>query len=307
NTGLNGYPQIVTNGNNVYVVWHDATNGISFTRSVDNGASFEKARNLGNNTTSNGHPQIMSHGTNVYVAWINNSPDHHGQMVFTRSVNNGESFEVPHILHEVANEGLNGTILQPRIASDIKDKNIFLIWQSGRIVEHGRVRALISDVFFTSSSNNGASFGEIVNLSNYSGIAVDPQIAVSQNNNVYVIWTNNLQEKYGQTYLRMSTNNGASFGEIVNLSNYSGIAVDPQIAVSQNNNVYVIWTNNLQEKYGQTYLRMSTNNGASFGEIVNLSNYSGIAVDPQIAVSQNNNVYVIWTNNSTHNEVFFKR
>jgi len=53
---------------------------------------------------------------------------------------------------------------------------------------------------------------------------------------------------------------------------------------------------------------MSTNNGASFGEIVNLSNYSGIAVDPQIAVSQNNNVYVVWTNNSTNNEeVFFKR
>ena len=244
NTGLNGFPQIVTNGNNVYVVWHDATNGISFTRSGDNGASFERPRNLGNNMALNGHPQIMSHGTNVYVAWINNSPQHHGQIFFTRSIDKGASFEVPYIVHEVANEGLNGTIFQPRIASDSTDKNIFLIWQSGRIVEHGRVQALISDVFFTSSTNNGASFGEIVNLSNHSGIAVDPQIAVSQNNNVYVVWTNNLQEKYGQTYLRMSTNNGASFGEIVNLSNHSGIDVDPQIAVSQNNNVYVVWTNN---------------------------------------------------------------
>jgi hypothetical protein len=243
-TGLNGYPQVVANGDNVYVVWHDATNGISFTRSVDNGASFEKARNLGNSTASNGHPQIMSQGTNLYVAWVNNSPQHRGQIIFTRSIDNGASFEVPYIIHEVANEGLNGTIFQTRIASDSANKNIFLIWQSGRIVEHARVQARISDIFFTRSTNNGASFGKIVNLSNYSGIAADPQIAVSQNNNVYVVWTNNPQEKYGQTYLRMSANNGASFGKIVNLSNYSGIAADPQIAVSQNNNVYVVWTSN---------------------------------------------------------------
>jgi hypothetical protein len=35
---------------------------------------------------------------------------------------------------------------------------------------------------------------------------------------------------------------------------------------------------------------------------VNLSNYSGWSVDPQIAVSQDNNVYVTWTNNATGNE-----
>ena len=51
--------------------------------------------------------------------------------------------------------------------------------------------ALISDVFFTRSTDKGASFGESINLSNYSGWAVDPQIAVSPDNGVYVVWTNN--------------------------------------------------------------------------------------------------------------------
>ena len=119
---------------------------------------------------------------------------------------------------------------------------------------------------------------------------------------MYVVWTNNAQEKYGQIFFTRSTDSGASFGDITNLSNYSGWAVDPQIAVSQDNGVYVVWTNNVQEKYGQIFFTRSTDNGASFGEIMNLSNYSGWAVDPQIAVSQDNGVYVVWTNNATGNE-----
>ena len=153
-----------------------------------------------------------------------------------------------------------------------------------------------------------STFGDIVNLSNYSGWSINPQIAVSQNNNVYVVWTNNFQEKYGQVFFTRSTDNGATFGDIVNLSNYSGWSINPQIAVSQNNNVYVVWTNNFQEKYGQVFLTRSTDNGATFGDIVNLSNYSGWSINPQIAVSQNNNVYVVWTNNATGNEeIIFKK
>ena len=39
---------------------------------------------------------------------------------------------------------------------------------------------------------------------------------------------------------------------MINLSNKSGWSTNPQIAVSQNN-VYVVWTNNAQEKYGQIF------------------------------------------------------
>ena len=185
---------------------------------------------------------------------------------------------------------------------------MYVTWHSGDIVQHARVKALISDVQYMRSTDNGNTFGNIVNLSNYSGWSVNPQIAVSQNNNVYVVWTNNFQEKYGQVFLTRSTDNGNTFGNIVNLSNYSGWSVNPQIAVSQNNNVYVVWTNNFQEKYGQVFLTRSTDNGNTFGNIVNLSNNSGSSVNPQIAVSQNNNVYVVWTNNATGNEeIFFKK
>ena len=44
NTGFNGFPQIAVSGNKVYLVWHDASKGILFTRSTDSGASFESVR-----------------------------------------------------------------------------------------------------------------------------------------------------------------------------------------------------------------------------------------------------------------------
>ena len=103
---------------------------------------------------------------------------------------------------------------------------------------------------------------------------------------MYVAWTNNAQEKYGQVFFTRSTDGGSTFDNMVNLSNKSGWSINPQIAVSQDNNVYVTWTNNAQEKYGQVFFTRSTDGGSTFDNMVNLSNKSGWSINPQIAVSQ---------------------
>ncbi|HEY9490684.1 MAG TPA: N,N-dimethylformamidase beta subunit family domain-containing protein, partial [Nitrososphaeraceae archaeon] len=235
-------PKMAVSGNNVYVLWeHTPGNngGIFFTRSTDNGGTFSSIKNLGNNTGLNGFPQIAVSGNNVFVAWRDAM---HG-IFFTRSTDNGGTFGNPVILYKVKNEGIGSKVFGPRITAYPRSDNVYVVWHSGDIKQHARVKALISDAQYIRSTDNGATFGNVVNLSNYSGSSVNPQIAVSQNN-VYAVWTNNFQEKYGQVFLTRSTDNGATFGDIVNLSNYSGSSVNPQIAVSQNN-VYAVWTNNV--------------------------------------------------------------
>src|SRR6188474_3391165 len=235
-------PKMAVSGNNVYVLWeHTPGNngGIFFTRSTDNGGTFSSIKNLGNNTGLNGFPQIAVSGNNVFVAWRDAT---HG-IFFTRSTDNGGTFGNPVILYKVKNEGIGSKVFGPRITTYPRSDNVYIVWHSGDIKQHARVKALISDAQYIRSTDNGATFGNVVNLSNYSGSSVNPQIAVSQNN-VYAVWTNNFQEKYGQVFLTRSTDNGATFGDIVNLSNYSGSSVNPQIAVSQNN-VYAVWTNNV--------------------------------------------------------------
>ena len=235
-------PKMAVSGNNVYVLWeHTPGNngGIFFTRSTDNGGTFSSIKNLGNNTGFNGFPQIAVSGNNVFVVWHDAT---HG-IFFTRSTDNGGTFGNPVILYKVKNEGIGSKVFGPRITAYPRSDNVYVVWHSGDIKQHARVKALISDAQYIRSTDNGATFGNVVNLSNYSGSSVNPQIAVSQNN-VYAVWTNNFQEKYGQVFLTRSTDNGATFGDIVNLSNYSGSSVNPQIAVSQNN-VYAVWTNNV--------------------------------------------------------------
>ena len=301
NTGYNGFPQLAASGNNVYLIWHDATDGIFFTRSTDNGATFEKIKNIGNNTGYNGFPQLAASGNDVYIMWTNNFQEKYGQIFFTKSSDNGTTFDIPLELTEPKDIVRHRLVFNPQIAVEPRTKTVFAVWHSGRIVhqETYDYNVLISDVLYKRSSDNGATFDSMINLSNKSGWSTNPQIAVSQNN-VYVVWTNNAQEKYGQIFFTKSSDNGATFDSMINLSNKSGWSTNPQIAVSQNN-VYVVWTNNAQEKYGQIFFTKSSDNGATFDSMINLSNKSGWSTNPQIAVSEDN-VYVVWTNNATGNE-----
>jgi len=271
NTGFNGFPQIAASGKNVYLVWHDASHGILFTRSIDNGTTFEPIKNIGGNSGFNGLPQIAVSAKNVYLSWTNNDEKKYGQIFFTRSTDNGNSFESPIELGVGEDHETGKLALSPRIATDRQTNNVYVVWQGGRIVHQntGNINALITDVLYKRSTDNGASFDKAINLSNYSGWSTNPQIAVSQNNTVYVVWTNNAQQKYPQILLTSSTDNGASFDKAINLSNYSGWSTNPQIAVSQNNTVDVVWTNNatgneetIFKNYGITNNCSSTNPGS---------------------------------------------
>ena len=183
-------PKMAVSGNNVYVLWeHTPGNngGIFFTRSTDNGGTFSSIKNLGNNTGLNGFPQIAVSGNNVFVVWHDAT---HG-IFFTRSTDNGGTFGNPVILYKVKNEGIGSKVFGPRITTYPRSDNVYVVWHSGDIKQHARVKALISDAQYIRSTDNGATFGNVVNLSNYSGSSVNPQIAVSQNN-VYAVWTNNV-------------------------------------------------------------------------------------------------------------------
>jgi hypothetical protein len=102
-------------------------------------------------------------------------------------------------------------------------------------------------------------------------------------------------------------------GESINLSNSTGNSYLPKIAVysgdknqSYKDSIYVIWTDNTTGN-GDIYFKRSSDNGTSFGNIENLSNDNGNSYEPQIAVSENN-VYVVWTDNTTGNgDIYFKR
>jgi hypothetical protein len=94
-------------------------------------------------------------------------------------------------------------------------------------------------------------------------------IAVS-GSNVYAAWWNNKTGDF-EVMFRASTDNGHSFGPKINLSNSPGVASTDAQMGAEGKNVYVIWW----ETSGHTaepFLRISYDNGKTFGEKIMLSN-----------------------------------
>ena len=100
-------------------------------------------------------------------------------------------------------------------------------------------------------------------------------IAVS-GSNVYAAWWNNKTGDF-EVMFRASTDNGHTFWAKINLSNSPGVAsTDAQIG-AEGKNVYVIWW----ETSGNTaepFLRISYDNGNTFGQKIMLSNATTAAI-----------------------------
>jgi hypothetical protein len=134
-------------------------------------------------------------------------------------------------------------------------------------------------------------------------------------NNVYIVW----QEDFpgaDEIYYRRSTDGGTTFDDIVNLSNNTNGSESPAISTS-GNNVYVMWRdfihgNNIPANR-EIVLRISTDGGASFGPIRNVSNTPGGSENPAISVL-GSNLYVVWMDstampdefNTVHDDILYR-
>lgn len=72
NLGASGWPQLVSNGNNVYVNWVDGSPGkfdVLITKSNDGGISFEKPTNLSNTRNDSYYNKLAVSDKTVYNIW----------------------------------------------------------------------------------------------------------------------------------------------------------------------------------------------------------------------------------------------
>jgi tricorn protease-like protein len=98
-------------------------------------------------------------------------------------------------------------------------------------------------------------------------------ITVSGDNNVYVIWSTDKRTPNNNAELmfKASTDSGKTFSNKTNLSNTARAdSVDGEIAAT-GNNVYVTWWERANATSTEPVMRISNDNGKSFGEIVKLS------------------------------------
>jgi hypothetical protein len=328
NPGFSEHPQIAISGNSVYVAWIDDTlpastshpkalkrfnEEILFRKSIDGGNTFDKVINLSNSSDADSYNQeIAAAENNVYVVWQDtdrssisghkNSWD--SSIAFRASTDSGDSFQ------KIKSLGSAGFDSFPKIAAF--GNSAYLVWNFGIIGDTNKYTYNInnktsSGIFFTKSLDSGNSFSHTVKLNSNRNSIGEPQVA-AYNNNVYVIWGGNPDDKVeGNMFFVRSSNNGNSFSKAVSLSGDQKNTLNVEVIAGGNNNVYVAWQALLSDDNEEILFKKSSDNGATFTNThENISKNKGISECTSIAVSENNIVYLAWEDDTTGNhEILF--
>ncbi len=295
-------PWVAASSNYVYVVFNDGgrTASMEFTtgetrivdintgdeelillRSEDYGETFEfiNLSNTPGNTSWNARISVL--GSNVFVNWNEREGTGEGDVFFTKSEDNGNSFSMP---INVSNNPLNS--VDSLIA--FNENNLYIVWNDAS--------GNSTDIYFVKSVDNGNTFDPPINLSHSTSKSImtrDSALAVS-GDKIFVVWYDE-SKKENYVFFTKSADGGLTFSDPINLSPNDAISKYAQV-VANKNNVYVIW-HDYAEGNGDVFLRESTDGGETFSGIKNLSNNDNesniFIIGPQIALFENQ-VYAIW-------------
>jgi glutaredoxin len=277
-------PRVAVYDNKVYVVWTDnnskGNSDIIFRKSTDKGGTFDMAKNLSNNPGNSTNPLITAYHNNVYVVWTDNTTGN-TDINFRKSSDYGNNFNRTTNLSRN-----NGSSISPQLAAT--GNNVYVVWTDDT---RGN-----NDIALTASSDQGNSFSRTKLVSRNNGSSISPQLAAT-GNNVYVVWTDDTRGN-NDIEFKVSHDNGNSFSRTKPVSRNNGSSISPQLAAT-GNNVYVVWTDNTTGNTDINF-RKSSDYGNNFNRTTNLSRNNASSISPQLAAT-GNNVYVVWTNDTTGN------
>jgi hypothetical protein len=324
NNGFSEHPQISASGNNVYIVWADNSNSstsreILFVRSTDGGNVFSNPISLSEDTRDSNNQEIFAFGDNVYVVWLDKthpvSETDNNNILFKSSTDAGSTFSQTLTLGNNANENSF-----PKIAA--YNDQVYAVWNvEGQESIQGNNRDS-AGLFFVKSSNQGSNFGEPIKLNHPEQEFGEAQIAASEQS-IYVVWGGSHLNTVSNIFLTKSIDRGETFSDPIAVTDDDNslkpsnveVVIDQEEGSNNNsNNLYIAWQdvttteeeeeNNNKE---EILFKMSSDNGYTFGNTINLSKNHDISECPSLAVDDNN-VYIIWEDLSPGNhEVLFTR
>jgi hypothetical protein len=223
------------------MVWENETPGnneIYFRKSIDDGATWQPAKRLTNNTLYSTSPALAVSGANIYVVW-NNTASGNGEIYFRKSTDSGATWQT---VQRLTNNAGNSN--DPTIAID--GSIVYLSWTD---YTPGN-----GEIYFEKSNDGGATWQTAKRLTHNSGESFVPRIAVS-GASVYLVWQDLNPSNY-EIYFRKSTNGGATWQAAQRLTNTPGYSGYPKIAVNSSS-VFVVWHDAAPARNSEIYLKYS--------------------------------------------------
>jgi hypothetical protein len=308
-------PRLDSDGKgNVYAAWwtkhRDGKKDVLLSASRDFGASFGPIVKL-----NQGHgafpPEVRADGKgHVYVVWTDerteggdgNRRERSGghRVYFNRSDDYGATW-LPQDMKLSADAAGRGRVMQawPQIRCDDQG-HVYAIWFDTR--DGG------SSIYFRASDNFGQTWREELSLKGEGGDVENAmKMAADDRGHIYVAWADNRDGEYG-IYLVASADHGRTWSKDVRLDVAKGKvsrASLPTLAADPSGRVYAVWQD---DRHGgwDIYLNMSSDFGKTWlTEGVRLNPGPPGEAEarlPQIALSGNGNIAVVWQEDRGENQ-----
>jgi len=302
--GAERFPAIdVDGGDNLYLMMSVATapasahtphSQIFFTMSRDGGTTWDnlpETRNLSKSPGEAFGPSLAVHKngkTRVYVTYHDNSTGV-TQAYLIRS-KKGTKFRAPADITPH-----NGGAFSPRVALS-SDEAVNIVWSDSK---SGGGRAV-----FLRSTDLGATFTDLLDVSRTSGVATDPEIAVDPSDGINVAWQEGPSGANAIMFSR-STDGGQTFSEPKQVSTGSGDAVEAAIATDSQGRISVAWVD-ASLGHGEAFYSRSTDSGQTFSEPIDVSNFKSGDIHKPTLTTFNKVVYLAFQNGDLFGEESIK-
>src|SRR5918997_3668381 len=284
NLGFSEHPQIAAYDNNVYAIWADDTSGnreVLFTRSEDNGTSFDKTQNLSNNTSDSFNQEIAVFRDNVYVVWLDQGEGDNTNILLKASSDGGATFGRTVNISSNANQETF-----PKVTA--YEGSVYIAWN---MLPENPDQVDNSGLFFVRSSDAGNTFDNVIKLNREHAFG-ELQIAAF-NDTVHVVSGGLHTLDVNDIFFTKSVDGGRSFSEPVTIDENNALFANPlNVEVSAYNEQfsYIATQASVSGNEEILLLEMTGDNSAP---VTNLSNNPKISECPSIAMA-GDNIYIVW-------------
>jgi hypothetical protein len=284
NSGFSEHPQIAAYDNNIYAIWADDTTGkreVLFTRSEDKGTSFEKIKNLSNNTSDSFNQEIAVFGDNVYVVWLDQGEEGDNTNILLKSSSDGgATFGRTINISSSANQETF-----PKVAA--YEGSVYIAWNMADDNLDDRDNG---GLFFVRSLDRGNTFDNITELNHENNFGELQVSAFDQT--VYVVSGGLHSVDVNGLFFTKSIDAGKSFSEHVTIDENATFVspLNVEVGAYDEQFSYVAVQVSVSGNEEILLLEMTGNNST---RVLNLSNNPKISECPSIAMA-GDNIYVVW-------------
>jgi Neuraminidase (sialidase) len=288
NAGDSAWPAIAADAGTVYVAWDDWTTGnddIFLSKSTDGGFTWSTQLNVSNDAGRSEDPAIAIDSGTLYLVWDDDEFGNY-EVLYSNSTDGGVTWSAA-----VNVSNTDGSSYSPTIAIDAG--TIHAAWYDDTSGNW--------EIFYSKSTDGGATWSPAVNVSNNLGWSDNPAI-VADSGAAYLTWHDDTSGN-NEIFYSKSTDGGVTWSTPLNVSNNTGSSYSPTVVIDAGT-IRLAWADSTPGNW-EIFYSESTDGGATWSTLVNVSNNAGLSFRPRIAI-EGGTIHLAWLDYAPGNgDIFY--